>query len=694
MTLQRKTLLIFSVSFLCLLATLYFASSRILQASIAQSERANAQHTLRASRGLLDQMVEQFNHRFGDWAAWDDAYDFVQNGNRPFIQSNLAGESLQVLRINLVVFLNDKGKPVFATGYDPTKHQKTPVPPRIWELLKNPALTTFKTPRDSHQGLLMVDGRLMILSLHPIVDTEMKGPIRGTLLFGRTIDATEMRRLADWGGVELSIWSLAEGNLPSEFQMARAALLQKPKDGGAFTRPLNEQELGAYGIMRDIEGKPTLLLQAVVPRDAYAHSLENLRYLVGALFVSAIAFGAVTLLSLRRFVLAPLTTLGDDVRRVRDAGDPSARVSVAGERELAMLAGDINNMLAALEQSQSHLHQSIAELEQHSREMMLIAEMGEMLHSCHSREEAGAVLGQSLPRLFAEEAGVLFLMNASQDRVEATLRWGEDEAHGLATQPYFAPDDCWALRRGHVHAVDNPQEQALCAHVAPPPQELPTSYLCLPLMAERQTLGLLHLGARVAAPWPKSKIQLARTVAEHIALALFNIELQATLRYQSTRDPLTGLFNRRHMEESLDREIARAERHGHKVAAILFDADHFKRFNDTFGHEAGDLVLREIAALMHTHSRKMDIACRYGGEEFLLLLPECPMEVAVRRAEELRAAAKALTLRHHGQPLGQTTLSLGVACYPDHAATGECLLRHADTLLYQAKKAGRDRVIF
>lgn len=689
MTLQRKTLLIFSVSFASLLAVLFLASTFVLQKNLQDSERNAAQRTLLSSHGLIKQTLDEFNQRFADWAAWDDAADFVQTRSEKFIQSNLLDESLSILHIHTIIFLNQARQTVYATGFDTKTSRKTAVPVRVSELIKNPALTTFDKPKDSRQGLLMIDGKPMMVSLHPIVTTALKGPQRGTLIVGRYLDDAEMTRLSEWGGARLTMRDLDSRDLPADFAEAKRALRKNPQNADAvFERPVDETHLASFKILTGIHQKPALILRAVMPRDAYANSLVNMRYLVVALMISSLVFGLVTLVSLRRLVLAPLVDLGEEVHRIRLDGHAKSRVRVAGERELADLAGSINGMLAALEQSQSSLHESIGELERVSQELAQVGEMGNMLQSCRTREEAISVVGQALRGLFPDDSGALCIMNSSQDRVEVALRWGH--AIELSTQPYFAPDDCWALRRGRAHVVDNPKMQIYCPHVVP---EKEGATLCLPLMAERQTLGVLYLQAPHVALWPESKVQLARTVSEQISLALFNLELQDTLRNQSVRDPLTGLFNRRYMEESLARELSRAERQKHQVAMILFDADHFKRFNDTFGHEAGDLVLKEIAQVLQAKSRKMDIACRYGGEEFLLILPNCPMDIAIQRAEQLRQSARELSLTHEGQRLGQVTLSLGVACFPDHANTGESLVRAADSLLYKAKKAGRDRVM-
>jgi diguanylate cyclase (GGDEF)-like protein len=160
----------------------------------------------------------------------------------------------------------------------------------------------------------------------------------------------------------------------------------------------------------------------------------------------------------------------------------------------------------------------------------------------------------------------------------------------------------------------------------------------------------------------------------------------------SLRDPLTNLFNRRYLEEALEREGQLAERRSTGVGIIMLDLDHFKDFNDTFGHEAGDMLLRELAKFLSGRLRRSDIACRYGGEEFVLLLPDAPRQDVQRLAEELREEAKGLFFVHQGQTLEMITFSSGVAVFPDHGPTMAAVLRAADAALYQAKHRGRNQI--
>jgi diguanylate cyclase (GGDEF)-like protein len=219
-------------------------------------------------------------------------------------------------------------------------------------------------------------------------------------------------------------------------------------------------------------------------------------------------------------------------------------------------------------------------------------------------------------------------------------------------------------------------------------------------MAQSTALGVLHLvdarEPRESALGPHhvlARRQLAFTVADQVGLALSNLRLQESLRDQAIRDPLTGLFNRRYMEESLDRELLRARRRHMPLGVIMIDIDHFKHFNDTFGHAAGDVLLREIGVLLQRHMRGEDIACRYGGEEFTLILLEASAEDTQQRAMLLRQEAGRLRVEYGHQPLGAITISVGVAVFPDHGGAADALLKAADTALYRAKSSGRDRVM-
>ncbi len=303
---------------------------------------------------------------------------------------------------------------------------------------------------------------------------------------------------------------------------------------------------------------------------------------------------------------------------------------------------------------------------------------GDLLQACLTLPEAYVAIGQIARQLFAPESGTLSVTKTSQNLVEVVAAWGP----ALGGEPVFTHEGCWALRRGRVHHIEDSSDGLLCKHLHRPP---PAAYICVPMMAQGEALGILHLSYQEVGRLTESKQRFAVAVAEHVALALSNLKLHETLRSQSIRDPLTGLFNRRFMEESLVREVLRAARNQGPLGVIMIDLDGFKSFNDTFGHDAGDTLLREFGFLLRN-------TIRYGGEEFTLILPEATLEATLERAEQIREEIKRLKVLHRDQDLGQVTVSLGVAVFPNHGTTGEALLRAADTALYRAKIDGRDRV--
>ncbi len=339
----------------------------------------------------------------------------------------------------------------------------------------------------------------------------------------------------------------------------------------------------------------------------------------------------------------------------------------------------------ALQQAKQNLEDWVHELEQRTREMTLLSEMGDMLRACFTTDEAYSVIVRVAQQIFPAQAGALYVITPARNLVESVAVWGDTSL----VERVFSPDECWALRRGRVHWVEDSSVGLLCKHL---PHPAPKGYLCVPMMAQSEALGVLYLTRPADARLTDAKQRLAVTMAEHIAMALSNLKLHETLRSQSIRDPLTGLFNRRFMEESLALEVRRAVRNQRPLGVIMIDLDRFKHFNDTYGHDAGDILLRELGTLLQKNIRGEDIACRYGGEEFTLILPEGSAEVTQQRAEALRESIKRMNVLHRGRPLGPITASLGVAVFPEHGRSGEALLQAADASLYQSKDSGGDKV--
>lgn len=340
-----------------------------------------------------------------------------------------------------------------------------------------------------------------------------------------------------------------------------------------------------------------------------------------------------------------------------------------------------------LQRAHASLIASMGDAAQRTAEIAKLTELSELLQSCVSVDDAWKVIAGVMSELLPADAGAVSVLGPSKALLETVSTFGDARAMTI-----FSAEDCWALRRGRLHRVDDTDGSLACHHHDGP---VVVGTLCMPLMAHGETLGIISVhpceGTAQSQP-AEVRQRLLTAAAQQVAVAIANLRLRESLRQQSIRDPLTGLFNRRFLEESLAREVRRAERHNAQVSVMMIDVDHFKRFNDTWGHEAGDLVLREIGAVLEQSVRDGDVACRYGGEEFAIVMPEAPFEIAQLRAEQLRMRVKAIAIAYREQALGAVTISVGVASYRQHGLEGDQVLRSADEALYLAKQAGRDRV--
>lgn len=322
------------------------------------------------------------------------------------------------------------------------------------------------------------------------------------------------------------------------------------------------------------------------------------------------------------------------------------------------------------------------DLERSNAEMRVLRELGDLLQSCADADEGYDVVARVAPRLFPDVVGALSSMAASRDDVEVRASWGKPIANER-----FRPEQCWALRRGQVHRSGPGTPR--CAHL---PESVSVA-LCVPMIAQGATSGALHLMCLQEDRTDRLLEELALTTAAQLSLALANLALRDTLRALSVRDPLTGLFNRRYMEETLQRELARAERSLDPLVVLQIDVDHFKRVNDEHGHDVGDVVLRAVSDALRDVFREEDVVCRYGGEEFAVILSRTGPEIARQRYTALREGLAALRIPTRDGVLAAPSVSCGLAVWPEDGGTGADLLLAADQALYAAKAAGRDRLV-
>lgn len=451
-----------------------------------------------------------------------------------------------------------------------------------------------------------------------------------------------------------------------------------------------------------------------------------------------VSFGmAVVLISLSSFylkkMLVPIQTLSKMTVQV-EKGDLDTRCQVSGNDEISVLASGFNNMVGELKSFINELDQKVTErtreveeknqrlqfeidersriseelesanmklttwikeLETRNREIALLNRMGDMLQACRTLDETFGVITETLGGLLPSEPGALYMLRSSKNLLEMVAKWGDFTGNA----EMFPPEDCWGLRRGKAHRVEKPGTGQACAHIRTPP---PFGALCVPMMGQGEVLGMLHLS--FSGPEPDNRTdehyrrleameRLAMTVADHLSLALANLKLRERLQEMSVRDPLTGLYNRRYMQETLEREIKRGQRNSKPIGIIMLDVDHFKAVNDTHGHDAGDLALKTLARFLTKNLRGEDVACRYGGEEFVLIMPGLSLTDSGLKAERIRCEIESnLHVQYLDTPLS-ITVSVGVAAFPEHGDQVEQLMIKVDGALYAAKNRGRNRIV-
>jgi diguanylate cyclase (GGDEF)-like protein len=341
-----------------------------------------------------------------------------------------------------------------------------------------------------------------------------------------------------------------------------------------------------------------------------------------------------------------------------------------------------------LAEANEKLAGTIRALERQARESALLTGVRDELQLCVKPTQAQMCAVRYFEQLLPGTSGSLSLINNSRHIIETAAAWGTS----IRMMDGFPVENCCGLRSGRMRWRRPQQSEVDCTHFN---GAAPEYYLCIPLAAYGDTLGFVYI--ECLSPGMAAMVDAymgpLQELVELSSIAIAGLNLRNRLENQSIRDGLTNLFNRHFMEIALDREIRRAERQQKQVAVLMLDVDHFKQFNDTYGHEAGDNVLREVADALRESAPAEGIVCRFGGEEFVAILPEMTLEGAIVLAEALRRTVSEIRIRNRGESLREITISIGVAVYPQHAESLEELLRVADRALYEAKHQGRNRVI-
>ena len=369
------------------------------------------------------------------------------------------------------------------------------------------------------------------------------------------------------------------------------------------------------------------------------------------------------------------------------------------------LARRIDARTADLARANHKLEDSIKTSETRRESTVLVGETVSFLQACQSSDEAYGIIAMQFGRLLPGVPGALYVFKPSRHLLDRTKDWNQAMEF---TAPSFHPEDCWALRMGKLHESAMTSPSIKCRHFSADAGHT----VCLPVTAAGEVLGLLSfcLDRKTLESGTPTEEDAARqyidgsggvasreltflsVMGQGLATALSSIRLREDLRNEATHDILTGLFNRRFMDEAIDLELSRCERNNASLAVVMFDVDYFKKFNDRFGHDAGDAVLAALGGYISRRARKSDVPCRYGGEEILVVLPGADVSAAIQWAETMRQEIERMVITHQNQQLGPVTVSGGVASYPLGASNKAELLKAADEALYRSKSNGRNQV--
>jgi diguanylate cyclase (GGDEF)-like protein len=462
----------------------------------------------------------------------------------------------------------------------------------------------------------------------------------------------------------------------------------------------NYQGDAVIGVYRWLENLQLVLVAEQHQSEAFQATYANLRVnIVVAALTVMLALSLALFIS--RGIATPLADLAETATQIA-AGNLTLNARIARQDEVGALALAFNRMTARLRQSIGALQQHVAELEQAESEVRRVnarlardvaeqealSHLSNQLQRCQSLDAAYALSKPLLREIFEGCSGAFYRYTAEIAEPLLVYDWGHHD--GLQFQ--FAQDSC-LICQPQVHSALG-ADMVRVRHCEQAADSCRYYTLCVQLYAGNEPLGLLQLcsaGSR-AEPDAQQLASLAVRVADLMALALSNLQLRETLREQAIRDPLTGLFNRRFVSEILGPKLAEMQRYKTSLGLLLLDVDHFKRINDTFGHDAGDETLRFLGRTINAYTRAEDVACRFGGEEILLIMPQITTSHALSRANNLRELISAQIVEHHGRTLPPITVSIGIAIYPDHGLTQDELINAADHALYRAKTTGRNRV--
>lgn len=638
MGLRKKTLITISTALILMVLIIYSITSTILLGGYAKLEKENALLSMDKAMKVIDDELNQLKSTVGDWAPWNDTYVFVQNKNQKYIDYNLMDSTLVNLHVNFLLFINTAGEIVYCKYINLETGQGKEFPESIkrYFSMNGAFLLRSENKKENLAGLAILPENPIFLASAPILTSQRNGPVMGTLIAGRYLNAPEIKRLASLINLSVAFERLDGSSLSDPFKKAKQSLSLENK---VAIMALDENTIGAYSLLADLTGSPILMLGIKKERRIISQGKTNLRYLAYSLLITSLVFIIFALFFLEITLLSRMVRLNSDVKKITSTGNLSAKTTMTGKDELSDLSTQINLMLESVRVSTERDRAILESIEDAYFELNLTGNL--------------TFYNDAMSRIFSHDEEILETVNYRQLLDDATA----EKAFNTFQ---------------HLYKTGTPV------------RSMETE-----LKFKRRQKIYLESSASLIKD-NKGKAIGFRGISKDVTEQK---KFSKKLLYMVYHDSLTGLLNRKAFHENLEQELSYADRYKQQRVVLSLDLDKFKKVNDTFGHDAGDHLLKEFAHRVKKVLRDTDLVYRLGGDEFAIILtnPQDPTpDIIAQRILDVMAPPFHLK----SQTIDFVTTSIGISFFPSDGTDVETLLQCADKAMYKAKKMRNQYVMF
>jgi len=721
LTLRVKIYLIVGLTLLVAVAVVFMVSQTVFMRGFATVENAEMQEQIKRAKAAVGWDLTELSAAARSYSSRADTLSFLQYRDPNYADSSFPTSFFTGFDANAAAILDADGTILWGRGFDPENPEITALPGGLDGYLTpgGPLAQRFG-PDGATSGILMLFGGPMLIDIHPILG-ESEGQVRGAVLVGRWLDAASVAELGIRTRLDLAVLPVSAPELPPEVRDAAASSETNVR---TFVIPQSAGTVAGYAVLKDLAGKPALVMQVKMPRAIYAQGASSVRNFTLSLLALVLVFGLVLNQLLERSLFRRLAGLTTQVRRMRPGRGKLTPIAVTGHDELDLLAETINAGFSQLETTRTQqesqarsLATTLDELEGRHRDLkkahVRLQQLQHVSASLGSSLEIQDALAQiETTALDIFEADEIWLLRSRPDQQQlAGLGAFFRDKSGYAKLPRLfgcgspdseLPQQANRLLRAVFQGSDaifiaslaamTQDEQLRLFRGALPDLEGFESLALVPLIADDSPLGLAISASRTSGEFMADRRSTILLFAGQVAQALENTRLVEEIKALGEIDSLSGLFNRRRALEQLEMEILRAQRYEGKFAVLIADIDNFKFFNDTYGHPLGDEIIRRVAEVLCRKSRGSDFIARFGGDEFMLILPEAYRADAKTVADHMRAALSSLPYIAPDGARIPLRMSFGASSYPEDGQDAAALIAVADANLYEAKRWGGDTV--